>query len=69
MIIAMEAAGPELTTEKMLMQLEQIQNYEDPFGGPPLSFGPTKHHGADSLYLSQIVDGKWTVLEKSIDYN
>jgi branched-chain amino acid transport system substrate-binding protein len=68
MIKAMEAAGPDLTTEKMLAELEKIQNYEDPFGGPTLSFGPDKHQGSDSLFLSQIVDGKWTVLEKDLPY-
>jgi branched-chain amino acid transport system substrate-binding protein len=68
MIKAMEAAGPDLTTEKMLAELEKIQNYGDPFGGPTLSFGPEKHQGSDSLYLSQIVDGKWTVLEKDLPY-
>jgi len=68
MIKAMEAAGPDLSTEKMLAELEKIQNYEDPFGGPTLSFGPDKHQGSDSLFLSQIVDGKWTVLEKDLPY-
>ena len=68
MIKAMEAAGSELTTESMLAELEKIRNYEDPFGGPSLSFGPDKHQGADTLYLSQIIGGKWTVLEKNLDY-
>lgn len=68
MIKAFEAAGPDLTTEKMLRELEKIQDYADPFGGPSLSFGPDKHQGADSLYLSQIIDGKWTVLEKNLPY-
>lgn len=68
MIRAIEAAGPELTTEKMLAELEKIRNYEDPFGGPTLSFGPDKHQGSDSLYLSQVVDGRWVVLEKDLPY-
>jgi len=68
MIKAMEAAGTDLTTTKMLAALEKIQDYTDPFGGPSLSFGPTNHQGADSLYLSQIVDGNWTVLEKDVAY-
>ena len=68
MIRAMEAAGPDLTTEKMLAELEKIRNYEDPFGGPTLSFGPDKHQGSDALYLSQIIDGKWTVVEKNLPY-
>jgi branched-chain amino acid transport system substrate-binding protein len=68
MIRAMETAGRDLTTEKMLGALEQIRNYEDPFGGPTLSFSDTKHQGSDYLFLSQIVDGKWVVLEKNIPY-
>ena len=68
MIRAMEAAGPDLTTGKMLAELEKIQNYQDPFGGPTLSFGPDKHQGSDALYLSQIIDGKWTIVEKDLPY-
>lgn len=67
-IKAMESAGQELTTEKMLGGLEQIRNYEDPFGGPTLSFGPEKHQGSDSVYLSQVVDGKWKIIEKNLPY-
>ena len=68
MIRAMEAAGPDLTTEKMVKELEKIQGYEDPFGGPTLSFGPDKHQGSDSLFLSQIINGRWTVLERDLPY-
>ncbi|MDG2377023.1 MAG: hypothetical protein P8M18_11815 [Woeseiaceae bacterium] len=52
----------------MLAELEKIRNYEDPFGGPTLSFGPEKHQGSDSLYLSQIIDGQWTVVEKNLPF-
>ena len=68
MIRAMEAAGPDLTTEKMLAELEKIRNYVDPFGGPTVSFGPDKHQGTNSLFLSQIIDGKWTVVERDLPY-
>jgi branched-chain amino acid transport system substrate-binding protein len=68
MVRAMEGAGRNLTTAKMLAALEKISNYKDPFGGPSLSFGPEKHQGSDALYLSQIIDGKWTVLEKNLPY-
>lgn len=67
-IRAMEAAGPELTTEKLVAELEKIRNYEDPFGGPTLSLAADKHQAADSLYLSQVVDGKWQVLVKELPY-
>ena len=52
----------------MLAELEKIRNFPDPFGGPTLSFGPDKHQGSDSIYLSQIIDGKWQVVEKDIPY-
>lgn len=68
MIKAMEAAGRDLTVEKMLVELEKIRNYEDPFGGPTLSFGPEKHQASDSLYLSQVVDSQWTVVEINLPY-
>lgn len=68
MIKSMEAAGPELTTDKMLAELEKVKDYVDPFGGPNISFGPEKHQGTDSIYLSQVVDGKWQVVEKNLPY-
>ncbi len=54
--------------DKLLAELEKIRDYKDPFGGPSLSFGPDKHQASDSLYLSQVVDGKWTVVVKDLPY-
>ena len=65
---ALEAAGPELTVEKVLAALERIENYTDPFGGPSLTFTPTKHQGGDYLYLYQVVDGKWEIAEERIPF-
>ncbi len=65
---ALEAAGPELTVEKVLAALERIDNYEDPFGGPSLSFSPTKHQGGNYLYLYEVVDSKWQVVEEKIPF-
>ena len=65
---ALEAAGPELTVDKVLTELEKIENYEDPFGGPSLTFSPTKHQGGDYLYLYEVVDSKWQVIEERLPY-
>ena len=65
---AMEAAGPDLTAEKMVAELEKIRNYPDPFGGPSVSFGPEKHQGTDSLLLAQIIDGRWVDIVEHIPY-
>lgn len=68
MIKAMDRAGRDLTTAKMLAELENISAYEDPFGGPTMSFSAEKHQAVDSIYLSQVVDGKWQILQKDLAY-
>ena len=65
---AIEAAGPEITTEKVLAGLEGISNYEDPFGGPSQSYSATKHMGGDYLNLYQVQDGKWVTVETNLPY-
>ena len=65
---ALVAAGPDLTTEKVLAALENIRNYEDPFGGPSLTFSPTKHQGGDYLYLYEVVDSEWQVAEERLPF-
>ena len=65
---ALEAAGSEVTVEKVLAALEKIENYEDPFGGPSLTFSPTKHQGGDYLYLYQVRDGKWEIVDEEIPF-
>ena len=65
---ALEGAGPDVTVEKVLAALEKIENYEDPFGGPSLTFSPTKHQGGDYLYLYQVRDGKWEIVDEEIPF-
>lgn len=65
---ALEEAGPQPTVEKVLAAIENIDRYEDPFGGPSLSFSATKHQGGDFLNLYQVVNGKWTTVEANISY-
>lgn len=65
---ALEAAGPELTTEKVLAALENMSFYEDPFGGPSLSFSPTKHQGGDYLNLYQVQNKKWRLVATELPY-
>jgi branched-chain amino acid transport system substrate-binding protein len=65
---ALEDAGPDLTLESVLAALERIENYEDPFGGPTLTFSPTKHQGGDYLYLYQVVNSRWQIAEERIPF-
>jgi branched-chain amino acid transport system substrate-binding protein len=65
---ALEQAGPDLTLAKVLAALESIDNYEDPFDGPSLSFSATKHQGGDYLRFYQVRDGKWEIVDRSIPF-
>lgn len=65
---ALEQAGSDLTMEKVLAALESIDHYDDPFGGPSLSFSETKHQGGDYLTFYQVQDGKWEIVEKSVPF-
>ena len=67
-VLALEQAGPEPTVEKVLAALESVDKYQDPFGGPTLSFSPTKHQGGDYLNMYQVVDGKWVLVETNLSY-
>jgi ABC-type branched-subunit amino acid transport system substrate-binding protein len=48
---ALEKAGPELTTEKLVETLETMHNQD--FGlGTPLSFGPSEHQGSHKVWAT-----------------
>ena len=68
LVKALEGAGPDLDVEKMLAALEAIDYYEDPFGGPPLSFSASKHMASNYLNLYQVVDEKWVTVAERIPY-
>jgi len=61
-ITAANAAGPNLTTDAFIKAMETVKFPADIFGSPETKFGPTKRQGSDQARLSQIVDGKWKVL-------
>ena len=68
LIKGLESAGPDLTVEKLVAAIEQINHYEDPFGGPPLSFGPDKHVAGESLNLYQVIEWKWATVAEAVPY-
>jgi len=59
-------AGANLTTDSFIKAMDAMTFPPDIFGGPQMSFSPTKRLGSDASRLSQIVDGKWKVVA---DYN
>lgn len=66
-VLALEKAGPELTTEALRLALEGITDYTDIFGYR-LSFSAEKHSGATESVLSQVQNGRWVTLEQAITY-
>ena len=68
LIQSLEAAGPDLTLDKMLAALEGISGYVNPFGGPTISFSSDKHMGGDYLNLYQVQDRKWVTVAESLPY-
>ena len=66
-VLALEKAGPNLTTDSLANAIESITDYTDIFGYS-VSFGPEKHSGATESILSQVQNGRWVTLEQAISY-
>jgi branched-chain amino acid transport system substrate-binding protein len=55
-------AGPTLTTDTLMRVFDGLVVAPDIFGGPEMSWSATKRLGSDATRLSQVVDGRWTVV-------
>ncbi|WP_296449369.1 ABC transporter substrate-binding protein [Rhodoferax sp. UBA5149] len=62
LIRAAQKAGPNLSTDSFIKAMDSMTVPSDIFGGPPMSFSPTRHLGSNRQRLSQIQDGKWKVV-------
>ena len=58
-VLALQKAGRDLTTDGFIAALESIKDYQDIFGSPTMSFSATKHQGSTEAFLCQVKDGKW----------
>ena len=66
LVMGMEKAGADLTTETLVKAIESLQVPVDMFGMPEMSFSASKHLGSNKARLSQIQDGRWKVV---LDYD
>lgn len=57
-VMALEAAGPDLTQESFIAAMETL-DYQDDLVGNHITYGPEDHQGADSIYVSVVRDGGW----------
>lgn len=58
-IRGLQGAGRALTTDTFIQAMERIADYQDPFGGPRMSFGPQKRLGTEVSSLYQVRGGRW----------
>jgi branched-chain amino acid transport system substrate-binding protein len=68
LVFAFDRAGKDLTTDKMVAAIESMQGFRDIFGGPPVSYGPNKHLGADESFLFQIQKGRFIQIAGPVRY-
>jgi branched-chain amino acid transport system substrate-binding protein len=67
-VFALDKAGPDLTTEKLVKALESINNYHDIFNGPPLGYGPEKRIGSTQASLYEVKSGRWVRLTDPLSF-
>jgi len=59
---ALQAAGPDLTRDKFIAELEKIQGLETGILACPISWSKTDRHGCKASAVAGFVDGEPTVL-------
>ncbi|MFI5000136.1 MAG: ABC transporter substrate-binding protein [Reyranellales bacterium] len=59
-VTGLKNAGPDLTTDSFVKGLEAIKGYHDIFNGPEVTFGSKIRQGANSSFLAEVKDGRWT---------
>jgi branched-chain amino acid transport system substrate-binding protein len=51
--------GRDLTTENFIAGMEDMKDWHDIFGGPPLSLSATDHHASSQSFLSVVKNARW----------
>lgn len=67
-VLALNKAGKNLTTESFLKGLESIDGYQDLFGGPVGSLSPTKHKALQDSIIAQVKNGRWVPITGPLGY-
>lgn len=63
---AMAKAGANLTVDSFIKALDSSTFAPDMFGGDTATFTPTKHLGSDKSRMSQVKNGRWTVISEYV---
>jgi len=59
-IMGLDRAGRDLTTDGFIKAMESIKDYRDIFGGPAMGFSATNHHASSESFLAVVHNGRWT---------
>ncbi|MEL6677161.1 MAG: ABC transporter substrate-binding protein [Pseudomonadota bacterium] len=59
---ALEGAGPDLTVESFQAAMQRIDR-DDPILGGRIAMGEGDHAASDAVFVSQIVDGSWALVD------
>ncbi len=65
-IRAAQKTGPNLNTENFIKAMDTMEIPRDIFGSAPQKFGPQKRLGNNQSRLSQLHDGRWTIVSNYI---
>jgi len=57
--LALENAGKDVTVDKFIKASENIRNWQNIFGSPPLTFGPDQRVGSKTAVMTQVQNGKF----------
>ena len=55
----LERTGKDVTVDRFVAALEQTKDYQDVFGSPKQSLGPSKRLSMDESLLVQVKNGRW----------
>jgi len=61
-----EKAGPNLSTDSFIKAMDTMTIPRDVFGSAEQKFGPQKRLGSNQSRLSQLHDGRWTIVSNYI---
>jgi len=61
MVMALEAAGPDLTHDSFISAMESL-DYMDELVGNHITYGPDDHQGADTVFVSVVENGAWKLV-------
>lgn len=63
MVMALEAAGRDLTVEGFVAGMESI-DYFDPLLDVQIDYGPDDHQGGNIVTISRVADGVWNLVSR-----